>query len=67
MENPPDNNAFKAEIRKEYSTLNNSINVMKSNQCEIKTKVDSVLSEVRAELSNSLKKLKIRLQAVIPL
>ncbi|KNC27344.1 hypothetical protein FF38_01094 [Lucilia cuprina] len=60
IENPPDNSddAFKAEMRKQFSTLNNSINGIISEQSVIKAKVDSVISEVRAELSNSLKEIK---------
>lgn len=60
MVNPPDNSeaAFKVEIRKEFASLKSSINLVKNDQLEIKSKVDSVINEVRAELSNSLKEIK---------
>lgn len=64
-ENPPETlstDAFQQEMRKEFSSLKKSINKLdedvKSNHQEINSKFDSVISDIRKELSISLNLMK---------
>lgn len=60
IESPPDNSdsAFKAEMRNGFAVLKAHANDMKNEQLSMKSRIESAVGEIRAELSNSLKEIK---------
>lgn len=69
MENPPEtdddeieSDSFKAEMRKEFTAIKNSFrllgNDLKKDQSDMKTKFESVVCEIRNEISVNMKEIK---------